>query len=506
MENRARLLVVDPSKPVRQMVRLAATKVMLEVLEASSASEAAALIAEHCPAIIITELYLPDGVAGEVMARAKDGNPDCVVVAMTAEDDVGQTVELIREGAFTVITKPISRADLTVGLTRALHQHTVLVESREAQEIRRKLQRELEFRVDEQTRIISSLLQFSNELNALEDFNQAVDLIRHVIAGTLCCQSVSILLRDDDKDQFTIVGTQEGRERNWERLLDSGNSHLVDEAVRSRDVVQIPAPCDFSEVEVSGLLTVPLMHRSGNNGTEVFGVINISDKRGAGGFDESDLRMIRSIADVASVAMSNLRNKQRLESSYFDTVGAMAMALEAKDRYTHGHSQRVCNMCMVLADALNFDNDRLDQIMFAATLHDVGKIGVPESILLKKGPLDQTEFERIRLHPVEGERMLKHISFLTEASRVIRQHHERWDGKGYPDGLRAEKIDLSARIMAIADSFDAMTTDRSYRRRLPMNLVIDELYKGKGTQFDPEIVDVFVERVAKTHSTPSTAH
>jgi response regulator RpfG family c-di-GMP phosphodiesterase len=503
MENRPRLLVVDPSKPVRQMVRLAAAKILPDTLEAETVEQALALIRECRPEVVLTELYLPDGSAGDVLTEAKAHNADCVVVAMTAEDDVGQAVQLIREGAFTVTTKPISRRDLAVGLERALQQHCVLLEARQVQEMKRKLQEELEFRVDEQTRIISSLLEFSNELNALEEFNRGIELIKHVISGTLGCQRVTILLRDDSGEQFTVVGPRD--EANWGSSEIESNPDLVHKAVESRQVVQAPPQHGFTESETSGLLTVPLTHRSGGNGPEVFGVINISDKKGAAGFDESDLRIVRSIADVASVAMSNLRNKQRLESSYFDTVGALARALEAKDRYTHGHSQRVCDMCLVLADALGFGPEEMDQIMFAATLHDVGKIGVPESILLKSGPLDKEEFERIRLHPVEGERMLKHISFLTKAASVIRHHHERWDGKGYPDGLRGKDIELPARVMAIADSFDAMTTDRSYRQKLPHRQVMDELYKGKGTQFDPELVDLFVERVAHNYRAPSSA-
>jgi HD-GYP domain-containing protein (c-di-GMP phosphodiesterase class II) len=229
----------------------------------------------------------------------------------------------------------------------------------------------------------------------------------------------------------------------------------------------------------------------------------MTDRRDGQPFSDTDLKLVRSVADAASVACSNLRNRQQLEKSYFDTVGALAMALEAKDRYTHGHSQRVTSMCMIVADVLGFSNLEMDQIMFAGMLHDVGKIGIPEAILLKPTRLTQEEFERIREHPVVGERMVSHISFLSTAAKIIRHHHERWDGKGYPDGLRGDHIELPARIMAIADSYDAMTTDRSYRRKMPAHQVMDELMKGRGTQFDPECLDLFIKHVAESKSIPS---
>ena len=500
------LLVVDPSDSVRKVVELSSREFADRFLEAKSVAGAMEKMDEQVN-VVLTELHLPDGTGDEVLAAAKTRYPSCVVLAVTAEDDVGRAVELVNRGALSVVSKPFTRASLQDAIRRAIRQHDILVENESAQEMKKRYHQELEGRVDEQTRIISSLLEFSNELNTMTNVSLAVGLISSVMKSALGCERIAILLREEESEKFSPVNGGAARDI-FGRSLTPVESPLLSEVVRTGSIVLAEeadgVPVSAGTTESTSLVSVPLMaNPEGVAHGEVFGVINVMEKLEARSFDEADLRIIRSIADVSSIAIANIRNKQRLEASYFDTVGALALALEAKDVYTHGHSQRVTNMCMVVADVMKFENQQLDQIMFAGMLHDVGKIGVPESILLKKGPLTSTEFENIKRHPAEGERMLKHISFLDEASSIIRQHHERWDGNGYPDRLRGEEISLSARIMAIADSYDAMTTDRSYRKRLQPRQVLDELSKGKGTQFDPDCLDLFVEHVAESPSIPS---
>ena len=180
-----------------------------------------------------------------------------------------------------------------------------------------------------------------------------------------------------------------------------------------------------------------------------------------------------------------------LEDAYRMTLKALTAALEARDHETHGHSERVVTFSLRLGQELGLGGEGLRALEFGSLLHDIGKIGVPDSILRKPSSLTDAEWERMRLHPVHGQKILRGIEFLEGAARVVAEHHEKWDGSGYPLGLRGEQIDLGARIFAVADAFDAMTSDRVYRRGRPYQEAAEELDRYAGTQFDPNVVAAF---------------
>jgi ribonuclease P protein subunit RPR2 len=186
---------------------------------------------------------------------------------------------------------------------------------------------------------------------------------------------------------------------------------------------------------------------------------------------------------------------ERLQESYLATMKSLAQVIEAKDQTTHGHLERT--QAYGIALARRIDPALVDRpaVGYGFFLHDIGKVGIPEHILGKEGPLDAGEWDVMRRHPVLGAQIVAPISFLEEAVELIRHHHEWFDGTGYPDRLAGEEIPLEARIFSVADSFDAMTSDRPYRRRMELAPALDEITTGAGTQFDPEVVKVFVEMV-----------
>ncbi len=180
-----------------------------------------------------------------------------------------------------------------------------------------------------------------------------------------------------------------------------------------------------------------------------------------------------------------------LEDAYRSTLRALTAALETRDLETHGHSERVVTYSLRLGREYGLDSQRIKALEFGSLLHDIGKIGVPDSILRKPAKLTDDEWVLMRQHPVHGQQILRGIEFLEGAARVVAQHHEKWDGSGYPVGLSGEDIDLCARIFAVADAFDAMTSDRVYRKGKPYQAAAQELDDWAGRQFDPKVVEAF---------------
>jgi putative nucleotidyltransferase with HDIG domain len=185
-----------------------------------------------------------------------------------------------------------------------------------------------------------------------------------------------------------------------------------------------------------------------------------------------------------------------LEGAYRSTLKALTAALETRDSETHGHSERVVSYSLRLGREYGLSSEQMKALEFGSLLHDIGKIGVPDSILRKPAKLTEEEWVRMREHPLHGQQILRGIEFLQGAARVVAQHHEKWDGTGYPLGLRSEDIDINARIFSVADAFDAITSDRVYRRGKSYEAAAQELEDWAGRQFDPRVVEAF-HRVPK---------
>jgi response regulator RpfG family c-di-GMP phosphodiesterase len=181
----------------------------------------------------------------------------------------------------------------------------------------------------------------------------------------------------------------------------------------------------------------------------------------------------------------------KIRGSFLNTITALVYALEAKDAYTSGHSRKVANLSAAIAGALNLPRSQIDKLRLAGLLHDIGKIGVRESVLNKPGRLTEAEFEQVKRHPVIGEHILSPIVDVAEILEAVRNHHEHYNGKGYPDGLQKDEIPLDARILAVSDAYEAMTSERPYRKSMSADAARDEIARHKGTQFDPEIADTF---------------
>jgi HD-GYP domain-containing protein (c-di-GMP phosphodiesterase class II) len=208
-------------------------------------------------------------------------------------------------------------------------------------------------------------------------------------------------------------------------------------------------------------------------------------------YSAEDLKLFTTLASLAAVAMENAGLYEQLQEAFYTTIYTLAETIEKRDPYTGNHTKRVMEYSLAIGRTLGLAEEEMTRLQLGAVLHDVGKIGVRDSVLLKESSLTDEEFEQIKRHPVYGEEMIGRIHRLRTAIPGVRQHHEKFNGQGYPDRLKGEEIDITARIIAVADAYDAMTTDRPYRRGLTIDEAFSELKKFSGSQFDPEVVDAF---------------
>ena len=242
------------------------------------------------------------------------------------------------------------------------------------------------------------------------------------------------------------------------------------------------------EDHAASVLCVPL-----NLQERTLGVIAVLRDGVVKPFTEDDEVVLANIGSQVAVAIENYRLNLDIERTYLETVMALALAVEAKDSYSAGHSKRVSFYSTTIAEAMHADEETKKILKDAGLLHDVGKIGIKDEVLQKAERLTPEELELMRQHPVIGEAILKPLRSLGRVAEVVRHHHEAYDGSGYPSGLKGARIPFAVRILTVADTYDAMVTDRPYRKRLTLQHAMQELRDGAGTQFDPTVVEVFLK-------------
>jgi len=239
------------------------------------------------------------------------------------------------------------------------------------------------------------------------------------------------------------------------------------------------------------ILCVPVLSRN-----EIIGVIQALNKKD-GLFSKRDLELLTSLSDQIAIALENASLHEELKKTFIQVVESLAEAIEKRDPYTGGHTKRVVKYSLMIADEMGLSSEERDKLRMAALLHDIGKIGVDDSILKKTTQLDKAEFEIMKTHPSIGADILGKIPQIKNVIPSILHHHEWYNGKGYPDGLSGRTLPRTARIISIADTYDAITTDRPYRKGLMHEYAVAELKKFSGLQFDPKLVNMFIKAFAK---------
>jgi putative nucleotidyltransferase with HDIG domain len=251
---------------------------------------------------------------------------------------------------------------------------------------------------------------------------------------------------------------------------------------------------EISSIEASKLeMFVPI-----HDENELLGFFVLTGKHSGMGFTMEDQRILLTVANQTALAVKNARLYNELQETFFQTIVTLANAIDIRDSYTNDHSQRIASLAVETASVLGCSQEQRQQIYWGSLLHDIGKIGIPDSILLKKGPLTEEEWKIIRQHPTIGANIIHPIKQLADISPIIQYSHEWYNGKGYPAGIEGNDIPLGARIVGVVDAFSAMMDKRVYKDANTLDETINELKKCSGIQFDPTVVDAFLKVLEKS--------
>jgi HD-GYP domain-containing protein (c-di-GMP phosphodiesterase class II) len=357
-------------------------------------------------------------------------------------------------------------------------------------------------RTVEAIRKISEVI--STTLNVREVYQTILDALVRLLGAEKC----SIMLLDKSGDVLTI---QDARGISQEVILTTRLSlgeGIAGWVAKEGQPLLLSTPTltapDGKQLgtapDVQSAITVPLKIRN-----RIIGVLNISNCSGSRHYNRQDLSILTLFASEAATAIENARlfeqiqvKSLELKAANLDTIMAFAGSLESKDVYTGGHAQRLSIYAGMIAKDLQFGEEEIEQVKYAAALHDVGKIGIPDHILLSTKKLEAEEWQIMQTHSEKGEGLIHQIQSLKHLALYVRHHHERWDGGGYPDKIKGEQIHRYSRIISVCDTYDAITTNRSYQKAKEPELVIKILKECRGTQLDPELIDLFMGIVVKT--------
>jgi diguanylate cyclase (GGDEF)-like protein/putative nucleotidyltransferase with HDIG domain len=345
------------------------------------------------------------------------------------------------------------------------------------------------------------------QMSSLVDADQIAQVTVDELWKTFGCYLAVILRIHDDGKLRPVAGAGDLVHEmddfaSWEQPLSQGVAGRVARSGEPAMVADTRLDPDFVGSEIQGTggseLAVPIRVAG-----EIWGVLNM-ESRESGSFVEADLLFVDAVAAHAGSALHRSRLFDELESTFTTTLAVLSDALEAKDSYTAAHADDVADFAVRVAARLGLEGEELRTVRYGGLLHDIGKIGVRSEVLNKPGRLTADEFEEIKQHTVIGARMLERIPFFAPVQPIVRSAHERWDGRGYPDGLTAEEIPLGARIVCACDAFHAMTSDRTYSKARSAEAAAEELVRCSGTQFDPRVVDALLADLG--HRPQATGH
>ncbi len=371
--------------------------------------------------------------------------------------------------------------------------HRVEIESRDEFEELAEAFNRMAIQLNDQFNTLETSAQITHSVLSSLDTHKILDTVISRMTDCFACEAVGIGLVNSEQPgriQCCIAGNQGEREvRKVDRKLlpsDLIKLHNNQEFLIIEQNQNLPDYLSILDTHGTGAYLVLPIFLNAN----LSAIITLAYRNSA--VPNADRRRGRRMADQVAVALSNSRLMEQLNRLNWGTLKALARAVDAKSSWTAGHSERVTQLSLKLADILILDHKERENLHRAALLHDIGKLGIPAAILDKPAKLNEQEYETIKTHPQIGARILEPIEEYAAIIPIVLQHHERFDGKGYPRGLSGNSIHLGARIMAVADVFDAMKSDRPYRTGMPLERVMSIMQEESGRQFDPVVVEALI--------------
>ncbi|HOT11112.1 MAG TPA: response regulator [Polyangiaceae bacterium] len=472
LEDRPRVLVVDDEKFIRDIladflglegyfVRTAPDGVSaLDVLHASRFD------------VVISDLKMPRMGGIELLEAIPRISPNTLTIIMTGFGTVETAIEAMKRGAYDYVLKPFKMDEVIHIVRRGIDKQRLAAENLRLKEA-------------------VSLYSVSEAISASLSLEEILETIGQLAVQEMKADVVTIWL-EDRKGGFV-----ERHSRMGNRLQFGGQLHIdviVQHLMNDQNIVAHGTSSEryfasTPDSPIVSLLVVPLKVTR-----RLLGWIALVSTNHTVRFDEGHRKLFSIIGARAAAAIENAKLYEELQGTFQQTIHGLAKAIDKMDRYTSGHSDRVALYATFLANKLGLSEDVVAVVNQSALMHDIGKIGCVLN-LNKPGTLTQEEYEVFKKHPQYGKDILEPIKFLHPLIPGVQLHHERWDGKGYPLGLRGTEIPLIARIIAVADAYDAMTSNRAYRRALPQDVAIGEIERCAGTQFDPEAALAFIEGI-----------
>ena len=517
MPSKPRILVVDDERKICTMLAAALARDGYEVDTCCEAATAIEQFRARPYDLVITDLVMP-GVDGfELIRQIKGIRQDTFVLAMTGRTTVETSVQALQQGADDCVPKPLEIDALRKVVAHSLDKQDLLVHARElaaaerpaapAEPPRRAAKASpaqdlldantgLERRVKELTDLTELAQTISGELR----LDRLLELCLGAVSSATGAKVVSVLLVDPG-GECLVVRARHGR--NGERVVGERRGFgdgvagwvaehrvplLVGDAARQPGFRALTRGEGY---RTDSFVAVPLLQQD-----RLAGVVCATDKRGGEPFDERDLRVMLGLAPHMAIAIGNARVFEAAQGNAQRAMRALVESFEAKDGYARGHSARVAATAARAAQEMGFGNGEIETLRAAALLHDIGKLGVSDTIFARTAPLSDDEFEAVKEHPVRGEAVLRAAGVLDGVAPIVRRHHERWDGDGYPDGLKGRAIDALTRILTVADAYDAMVSPRPHRPARSAEKALAELAACAGTQFDPSVIEPFRRAVA----------
>lgn len=481
-EDRPRVLIVDDEKFIRDIL---ADFLGMEGYVVRTAEDGNAALSELGNArydLVISDLKMPRMGGIELLEAIGTKAPNALTVIMTGFGTVETAIDAMKRGAYDYILKPFKVEEVIHVVQRGLEKQRLAAEN---------------LRLKEALSLYKVSEAIAASLSLEEVLATVGDTAIHEIRGDLA----STWLDDGEGGYFErqrLLPPKHMRSAQLLELKDAPKLGVFDKAAFAAHFAKDNMLLEHGskaarffaeepELPVQSLIAVPLRMQQRLLGW--IGVVSVSaGKR----FDEGQRKLLSIVGSRAAAAIENARLYEDLRATFQQTIEGLAKAIDKMDRYTAGHSDRVATYAMYLATRLGLSPEQIEIVRQSALMHDIGKLGCVLN-LNKPGKLTQDEYEAFKKHPGYGRDILEPIRFLHPLIPGVHLHHERWDGRGYPLGLKGPDVPLMARIIAVADTYDAMTSDRAYRRALPHEVAVTEIERCSGTQFDPEVSHSFCE-------------